>query len=79
MPTLATSRRYTTCLPNKSGVKVARVRAEDWVDARIRRGIPLARFTEEEHAEWDAKEALLYVGSGISDTRDFHVDVDFIY
>ena len=60
-------------------LKAARVRAEDWVDDRTRCGIPLARFTEEENAEWDAKEEMLYVGSGISDTRDFHVDVDFIH
>ena len=62
-------------------VQLARLEAKDWVDARTRSGIPLERFTEEEMAEWEAEEELLYEGTGIQPRfwRDFHGDVDFIH
>ena len=60
-------------------IKAARVKAECWVDTRTRSGIPLARFTEEEMAAWEAEEELLYEGTGDTFWRDFHGDVDYIY
>ena len=57
-------------------MKLARERAEAFVDARTRSGVPLARFTDEEEAAWSAQEEERDEGTVI--TPDFHGDVDFI-
>ena len=57
-------------------MKLARERAEVFVDARTRSGVPLARFTDEEEAAWSAQEEERDEGTVI--TPDFHGDVDFI-